>query len=75
MFALKLRRVGTSTGTVLPKEMLARLRVGSGETIYATEAPDGSFRLTPYNPDFERQIKLAEDIMREDRDILHALSK
>jgi putative addiction module antidote len=75
MFALKLRRVGTSTGTVLPKEMLARLRVGSGETIYATEAPDGSFRLTPYNPDFERQMALAEDIMREDRDILHALSK
>jgi len=55
--------------------MLARLRVQSGETIYATEAPDGSFRLTPYNPDFERQMTLAEDVMREDRDILHALSK
>ena len=75
LFALKLRRVGTSTGAVIPKEMLARLRMGLGETIYATEAPDGSFRLTPYNPDFERQMKLAEDIMREDRDILHALAK
>jgi putative addiction module antidote len=75
MFALKLRPVGTSTGTVLPKEMLARLRVRAGETIYATEAPDGSFRLTPYSPDFERQMTLAEDIMREDRDILHALSR
>jgi putative addiction module antidote len=75
LFALKLRRVGTSTGTVLPKEMLARLRVGPGETVYATEAPDGSFRLTPYNPDFERQMELAEDIMREDRDILRALAK
>jgi putative addiction module antidote len=75
LFALKLRRVGTSTGTVIPKEMLARLRMKPGETIYATEAPDGSFRLTPYNPEFARQMELAEDIMREDRDILHALAK
>ena len=75
MFTLKLRPVGTSTGTVLPKEMLARLRVRSGQTIYATEAPDGSFRLTPYNPDFEHQMTLAEDVMAEDRDILRALAR
>ena len=75
MFALKLRRVGTSTGTVLPKEMLSRLKLGPGETLFATEAPDGSYRLTPYNPGFEKQMRLAETIMREDRDILQALAK
>lgn len=75
MFALKLRPIGTSTGTVFPKEMLARMHLGATDTVYVTEAPDGSFRLTPYNPDFERQMKLAEGIMREDRDILHALAK
>ncbi len=75
MFTMKLRPVGTSTGTVFPKEMLARLRVGAGDTVYATEAPDGSFRLTPYNPVFAEQMAIAEDIMREDKDILHALAK
>ncbi len=75
MFMLKLRPVGTSTGTVFPKEMLARLRIGPTDTVYVTEAPDGSFRLTPYSPVFAEQMAVAEDIMREDRDILHALAK
>jgi putative addiction module antidote len=75
MYALKLRAIGTSTGVTIPKELLAKLRVGAGDTIYATEAPDGGIRLTPYNPDFAAQMEQAEQIMREDRDILHALAK
>ncbi|MEI9987887.1 MAG: AbrB/MazE/SpoVT family DNA-binding domain-containing protein [Aliidongia sp.] len=75
MYALNLRPVGTSTGTTLPKELLAKLRVGAGDTLYVTEAPDGSYRLTPYNPAFATQMELAEQIMREDRDVLHALAK
>ncbi|MEI9905636.1 MAG: hypothetical protein WDN06_18100 [Asticcacaulis sp.] len=46
-----------------------------GDTLYLTEAPDGAFRLTPYNPDFERQMSLAEEIMHEDREILRQLAK
>jgi putative addiction module antidote len=75
MFTLKLRPVGTSTGTVFPKEMLAIMRLGATDTVYVTEAPDGSFRLTPCNPVFAAQMAMAEEIMREDRDILHALAK
>ena len=75
MFALNLRAIGTSTGTTVPKDLLAKLRVGAGDTVYVTEAPDGSFRLTPYNPAFATQMDLAEKIMREDRDVLHALAK
>ena len=55
--------------------MLARLRVGRGDMLYATEAPDGSIRLSPYDPEFQQQMQAAEDIMREDRDILRALAK
>jgi putative addiction module antidote len=75
MFVLKLRPIGTSTGTVFPKEMLAQMRVSVSDTLYVTEAPDGSFRLTPYNPEFAAQMEAAEEIMREDRDILRALAK
>jgi putative addiction module antidote len=75
MLSFKVTTVGASAGLILTKEAMARLKVQKGDTIYLTEAPDGSYRLTPYNPDFERQMKLAEDIMHEDREILRALAK
>ncbi|WBX86536.1 AbrB/MazE/SpoVT family DNA-binding domain-containing protein [Sphingosinicella microcystinivorans] len=71
---LKLVKIGNSTGVILPKELLARLRVELGDTLYATESPDG-VRLTAFNPDFEAKMKLAEKIMREDRDILRVLAQ
>ena len=71
---LKVRKIGNSAGVVLPKELLARLRVEPGDTIYATESPDGD-RLTAADPDFEAKMAVAETIMREDRDILRVLAK
>jgi putative addiction module antidote len=71
---LKITTVGASAGVILNKEVMAKLRVKKGDSLYLTEAP-GGFRLTPYDPEFERQMKLAEEIMHEDRDILRALSK
>ena len=71
---LKITKIGNSAGVVLPKELLARLRVSAGDTLFATEAPDG-IRLTVADPEFERQMKIAEEIMRRDRDILRALAK
>ncbi len=75
MLALKITTVGSSAGLILSKEAMARLKVKKGDTLYLTEAPDGGYRLTPYNPDFERQMRLAEDIMHDDREILRALAK
>ncbi len=71
---LKVTTVGASAGIILNKEVMARLKVKKGDSLFLTEAPDG-YRLTPYNPEFERQIQLAEDIMHDDRDILKALSR
>jgi len=71
---LKVRKIGNSAGVVLPKELLARLRIGPGDTLYATESPDG-VRLTAADPDFEAKMAVAETIMREDRDILRVLAK
>jgi len=75
MLNFKVTTVGSSAGFILTKEAMAYLKVQKGYTIYLTEAPDGSYRLTPYNPEFARQMSLAEEIMHEDRDILHALAK
>lgn len=71
---LKITTVGASAGVILNKEVMARLRVKKGDFLFVTEAP-GGYRLTPYDPEFERQMTLAEDIMHDDRDVLRALSR
>lgn len=75
MLTCKVTTVGSSSGFILNKEAMSKLKVKKGDTVYLTEAPDGGYRLTPFNPDFERQLALAEDIMHDDRDILRALAK
>jgi putative addiction module antidote len=72
---LKLRKVGNSLGVVLPKEALARLKVEEGQSLYLTEAPDGSYQVTAENEAFARQITVAEDIIRRYRNALRELAK
>jgi putative addiction module antidote len=75
MQTLKITTVGASSGVILTKEVMAQLKVKKGDTLYLTETADGGYRLTPYNPEFARQIALAEQIMHDDREILRALAK
>ena len=74
MLALKVRKIGNSLGIVLPKEALSRLKVTEGGTVYMTDSKDIAFRLTALNEKFPDQMKEAERIMREDRDVLHELA-
>ena len=71
---LKVTAIGNSTGVILPKELLARLRVERGDELFAVETPNG-IELRPRDPAFEEKMRLAREIMREDRDILHALAR
>lgn len=72
---LKLIKIGNSTGVILPKDVLAHMRVEEGANIYVAESADGRVELSPYDDAFARQMELAEQIMREDRDILRILAK
>jgi putative addiction module antidote len=74
MAIIKLTTVGNSVGVVLPRELLAKLRVDKGDVLYVVETLDG-IELTPYRPDFAQQMDLAEDIMRENRDVLRKLAQ
>ena len=74
MVKLKLTQVGSSTGLILPKEVLARLRVLKGDAVFLTESPDG-VRLTPYDPEFEEDMAIARKVMRDNRDALRELAK
>ena len=72
---LKLRKIGNSVGVVLPKEALAFLQAGEGDTISVTDAADGSLRVSPTKPEVARQLEVAQDIMRRYRNTLRELAK
>lgn len=69
-----LRAIGNSTGVILPRDLLTKLRLNEGDQVYITETPDG-FMLRGYNPEFAAQMTVAEQIMREDRDALRKLAE
>ena len=75
MVELNIRKFGNSLGVVLPKEVIHRLRAADGEKVFLIEAADGDYRLTPYDPAFEKKMAKAEEIMSRYRNTLHALSK
>ncbi|HKT32381.1 MAG TPA: AbrB/MazE/SpoVT family DNA-binding domain-containing protein [Gammaproteobacteria bacterium] len=71
---LKVTTVGNSAGVILPKELLARLRLEKGDALYATELPDG-IKLTPFDSKLAEQMEVAERVMRKRRTLLHKLSE
>ncbi len=71
---LTITKIGNSEGVILPKEMLARLRLKKGDRLYATEIPDG-FSIKPYDAEFAHIMEIAEEVMREDRDVLKKLAE
>jgi putative addiction module antidote len=74
MTALKLTQIGNSVGLILPKEVLARLKLEKGDTVFATDAANGVM-LTPYSPEFETQMTAARKVMKKRRDVLRELAK
>src|SRR5262249_13672781 len=75
MVALKIRKVGNSLGLVLPKEVISRLRTGEGEDVFLIEGPNNTYRITPFDPAFEKKMEKAEEIMARYRNTLHVLAK
>ena len=74
MHALKLTQIGNSIGVILPKEVLARLKLSKGDLLHVTDTPDG-LALTPYDPSFDDQLEIGREFMREYRDTFRALAK
>lgn len=71
---LKITAIGNSAGVILPKELLAHLRLEKGDELFALETPEG-IKLTAYDPQLAEQMAVAEQVMREDRQVLHQLAK
>lgn len=71
---VKLTTIGNSTGIILPRELLEKLRVQKGDTLHVLETPNG-IELSSFDPEFARQMDVAERVMREDRDVLRRLAE
>lgn len=71
---VKVTTVGSSTGIVLPKEILERLHLRKGDSVYLSETPDG-VHISPYRPDFDEAIETGRRIMRKYRNTLRKLAE
>jgi putative addiction module antidote len=72
---VELKKIGNSTGVILPKEVMARLQLSAGDKFYATLTPEGGLRLTPYDPNFEKAMNIARRGMKIYRNALAELAK
>ena len=75
MVEVKIRKFGNSLGVILPKEVVARLNSSEGERLFLVEEPGGDYRLTPFDPAFEKKMAKADDIMNRYRNALRELAK
>jgi putative addiction module antidote len=71
---LKIRSIGSSYGIILPKEILSQLNLAEGDELFVVAAA-GELKLTPYNPDFDKVLDAARDIVKRYRNDLRALAK
>ena len=72
---LEIKIIGNSTGVILPKELVARLRLEHGDSVYATETAEGGLHLTPHDPNFQKGMEIAERAMKTYKNALKELAK
>lgn len=73
-YKLKVTTIGNSSGIILTKDILDKLRVGKGDTLLAVETPRG-IELSPFDPVVARQMEVAERVMRKHRNVLRKLAE
>ncbi len=72
---LEIKKIGNSDGLLLPRELMQRLDLQRGQELYVTELAGGGLQLMPYDPDFERTMEAADEVMDKYKDTLAALAK
>jgi len=72
---LEVKRIGNSDGLILPRELMQRLDIKRGQQFHVNELAGGGLQLLPYDPDFEKTLETADEVMDEYRDTLAALAK
>ncbi|MGZ3297804.1 MAG: AbrB/MazE/SpoVT family DNA-binding domain-containing protein [Asticcacaulis sp.] len=71
---LKVTKIGNSLGVILPRDLLSKLQLDKGDSVFIVDTPDG-YRITPYDPAFAEQMEAARALMRKRRNVISQLSK
>jgi putative addiction module antidote len=71
---LKITRIGNSMGLILPRELLNRLDLDKGDSLFVTQTPSG-FVITPFDPAFAEQMEAAREILRKRRNVVNELDR
>jgi putative addiction module antidote len=72
---IEIKKIGNSTGLILPKELLAKLQLKQGDVLFVTELAEGGIKLVPHDPTFERGMEIARKAMKTYRNTLRELAK
>ena len=72
---IEIKKIGNSDGLILPRELMQRLDLKRGQELHVTELAGGGLQLLPYDPDFEKTVEIANEVMDEYRDTLAVLAK
>jgi putative addiction module antidote len=72
---IEIKKMGNSDGFILSRDLMQRLDLKRGQQLHITELAGGGFQALPYDPDFEKTMDAAEEVMDEYRDTLAALAK
>jgi putative addiction module antidote len=74
MHTLKIRRIGNSLGTTFPKEIIQKLNVDEGDSVFVTETTNG-VEITPFDPEFEAAMQAFATTRKNYRNALRELAK
>ncbi len=72
---IEIKKIGNSDGLIIPRELMQRLDLKRGQFLHVIELAGGGFQAMPYDPDFEKTMEIADEVMDEYKDTLAALAK
>jgi len=74
-YLLQIKKIGNSLGLILPKELLARLKLKEGDKLHVVEQTERGMKLSPYDPKHAKAMEIARRSFRKYADTYKALAK
>jgi putative addiction module antidote len=72
---LQIKKIGNSVGLILPKDLLARLKLREGDKLHVVEQTERGIKLSPYDPKHAKAMEIARHSFRKYADTYKALAK
>jgi putative addiction module antidote len=72
---LRIKKIGNSVGFILPKELLARLKLKEGDKFHIVEQTERGIKLSPYDPKHAEAMSIARRSFRKYADTYKALAE